>query len=164
MYLLWEMHVGHLAVGQKDFGLWGFHRLVSRPCDWACTVVQIWFMLTCKCLCKTRCSGTVCILTSTVFYMCEIEVLYTNVIYPCGSTDPSSSCQTRVPLLSVFSVLLFPSRSLSQDRSSPSPWTDLLSQPHKHKELANYCSMLQEHYHQSYVKGDLCPPTRMLQA
>uniref|UniRef100_A0A3B5QJK0 SZT2 subunit of KICSTOR complex n=1 Tax=Xiphophorus maculatus TaxID=8083 RepID=A0A3B5QJK0_XIPMA len=45
------------------------------------------------------------------------------------------------------------SRSLSQDRNSPSPWADLLSQPYKHKELANYCSLLQEHYHQSYVKG-----------
>ncbi|XP_076579461.1 SZT2 subunit of KICSTOR complex isoform X2 [Chaetodon auriga] len=44
-------------------------------------------------------------------------------------------------------------RSLSHDRSSPSPWTDLLAQPHKHKDLANYCSLLQEHYHQSYVKG-----------
>ncbi|XP_069378746.1 KICSTOR complex protein SZT2 isoform X8 [Paralichthys olivaceus] len=44
-------------------------------------------------------------------------------------------------------------RSLSQDRSVPSLWTDLLAQPHKHKELANYCSLLHEYYHQSYVKG-----------
>lgn len=57
-------------------------------------------MGSCKCLCKTRCSGTVCILTSTVFYMCEIEVLCTNVIYPCGFnwsfiilSDPGSSSQ-----------------------------------------------------------------------
>lgn len=48
-------------------------------------------------------------------------------------------------------------RSLSQDRSNPSPWTDILAQPHKHKELANYCSLLQEHYHQSFVKGDTSP-------
>ena len=34
-----------------------------------------------------------------------------------------------------------------------SSWTDSLTQSHKHKELANYCSLLQEHYHQSYVKG-----------
>lgn len=46
-------------------------------------------------------------------------------------------------------------RSLSQDRSSPSPWAELLAQPHKHKELSNYCSLLQEHYHQSYVRGNL---------
>lgn len=46
--------------------------------------------------------------------------------------------------------------SFSQDRSSPSPWTDPAAQPHKHKELANYCSLLKEHYHQSYVKGDPC--------
>lgn len=51
-------------------------------------------------------------------------------------------------------------RSLSQDRSSPSPWTDLLAHPHKHKELAHYCSLLQEHYHQSYVKGN-SPPGRL---
>ncbi|XP_056460489.1 KICSTOR complex protein SZT2 isoform X3 [Gadus chalcogrammus] len=44
-------------------------------------------------------------------------------------------------------------RSLSQERSSMSSWTDSLTQSHKHKELANYCSLLQEHYHQSYVKG-----------
>lgn len=44
-------------------------------------------------------------------------------------------------------------RSLSQERSMSS-WTDVLTQPHKHKELANYCRLLQEHYHQSYVKGD----------
>ncbi|CAB1417082.1 unnamed protein product, partial [Pleuronectes platessa] len=43
--------------------------------------------------------------------------------------------------------------SLSQDRSIPSLWTDLLAHPHKHKELANYCSLLHEYYHQSYVKG-----------
>ncbi|XP_069560041.1 KICSTOR complex protein SZT2-like [Brachyistius frenatus] len=61
----------------------------------------------------------------------------------------SSVCLTEC----VPSVLLSSVRSLSQDRSSPSPWTDLLTQPHKHKELANYCSLLQEHYHQSYVRG-----------
>ncbi|XP_061894627.1 KICSTOR complex protein SZT2-like isoform X3 [Entelurus aequoreus] len=44
-------------------------------------------------------------------------------------------------------------RSLSQDRSSPSPWTDLLAQPHKHKELAHHCSLLQEHYQQSFARG-----------
>ncbi|XP_015260478.1 PREDICTED: protein SZT2-like, partial [Cyprinodon variegatus] len=44
-------------------------------------------------------------------------------------------------------------RSLSQDRSGLSSWTDILSHPQKHKELANYCSLLQEHYHQSYVRG-----------
>uniref|UniRef100_A0A3Q3F4P2 SZT2 subunit of KICSTOR complex n=1 Tax=Labrus bergylta TaxID=56723 RepID=A0A3Q3F4P2_9LABR len=36
------------------------------------------------------------------------------------------------------------------------PWADLLAQPHKNKELANYCGLLQEHYHQSYVKGVYC--------
>ncbi|KAI7807837.1 KICSTOR complex protein SZT2 isoform X9 [Triplophysa rosa] len=44
-------------------------------------------------------------------------------------------------------------RSISQERSSASSWTELMAHPHKHKELANYCSLLQEHYYQSYVKG-----------
>ncbi|KAM6963146.1 KICSTOR complex protein SZT2 [Aplochiton taeniatus] len=44
-------------------------------------------------------------------------------------------------------------RSLSQERSSTSSWSDVVVHPHKHKELAHYCSLLQEHYQQSYVKG-----------
>ncbi|XP_051562300.1 KICSTOR complex protein SZT2-like isoform X5 [Myxocyprinus asiaticus] len=44
-------------------------------------------------------------------------------------------------------------RSISQERSNASSWTELMAHPHKHKELANYCSLLQEHYYQSYVKG-----------
>jgi len=44
-------------------------------------------------------------------------------------------------------------RSISQERSSASSWSELMTHPHKHKELANYCSLLQEHYYQSYVKG-----------
>lgn len=46
-------------------------------------------------------------------------------------------------------------RSISQERSSASSWTELMAHPHKHKELANYCSLLQEHYYQSYVKGHI---------
>uniref|UniRef100_A0A3P9Q4X0 SZT2 subunit of KICSTOR complex n=1 Tax=Poecilia reticulata TaxID=8081 RepID=A0A3P9Q4X0_POERE len=70
-------------------------------------------------------------------YNCSLEHLKEQLIHP------NSNCQPK--------DIFF--RSLSQDRNSPSPWTDLLSQPYKHKELANYCSLLQEHYHQSYVKG-----------
>ncbi|XP_023249147.1 KICSTOR complex protein SZT2 [Seriola lalandi dorsalis] len=69
-------------------------------------------------------------------YNCSLEHLKEQLVHPNSSRQPRD----------IF-------RSLSQDRSSPSPWTDLLAQPHKHKELANYCSLLQEHYHQSYVKG-----------
>uniref|UniRef100_A0AAY4B5N6 SZT2 n=1 Tax=Denticeps clupeoides TaxID=299321 RepID=A0AAY4B5N6_9TELE len=43
-------------------------------------------------------------------------------------------------------------QSISQERSGASSWTELMSHPHK-QQLANYCSLLQEHYHQSYVKG-----------
>uniref|UniRef100_A0A8D3E146 SZT2 subunit of KICSTOR complex n=1 Tax=Scophthalmus maximus TaxID=52904 RepID=A0A8D3E146_SCOMX len=69
-------------------------------------------------------------------YNCSLEHLKEQLVHPNSSRQPRD----------IF-------RLLSQDRSSPSPWTDLLAQPHKHKELANYCSLLQEHYHQSYVKG-----------
>ncbi|XP_075901818.1 KICSTOR complex protein SZT2 [Nelusetta ayraudi] len=70
-------------------------------------------------------------------YNCSLEHLKEQLVHPNTSRQPSD-------------IFL---RSLSQDRSSPSPWTDLLAHPHKHKELAHYCSLLQEHYHQSYVKG-----------
>ncbi|XP_068600053.1 KICSTOR complex protein SZT2 [Brachionichthys hirsutus] len=70
-------------------------------------------------------------------YNCSLELLKEQLVHPNSSRQPRD--------------LFF--RSLSQDRGSSSLWTDLLSQPHKHKELANYCSLLQEHYHQSYVKG-----------
>ncbi|KAG7228911.1 hypothetical protein INR49_008689 [Caranx melampygus] len=69
-------------------------------------------------------------------YNCSLEHLKEQLVHPNSSRQPRD----------IF-------RSLSQDRSNPSPWTDILAQPHKHKELANYCSLLQEHYHQSFVKG-----------
>uniref|UniRef100_A0A7N8XHG3 SZT2 subunit of KICSTOR complex n=1 Tax=Mastacembelus armatus TaxID=205130 RepID=A0A7N8XHG3_9TELE len=70
-------------------------------------------------------------------YNCSLEHLKEQLVHPNSSRQPRD--------------IFF--RSLSQDRSSPSPWTELLAQPHRHKELANYCSLLQEHYYQSYVKG-----------
>ncbi|MGH0160650.1 UNVERIFIED_CONTAM: hypothetical protein FKN15_046870 [Acipenser sinensis] len=47
-------------------------------------------------------------------------------------------------------------RSLSQERISSSSWADLLAHTRKQKELTSYCSQLQEHYHQCYVKGVFC--------
>ncbi|XP_041064757.1 KICSTOR complex protein SZT2 isoform X7 [Carcharodon carcharias] len=44
-------------------------------------------------------------------------------------------------------------RSLSQERPANSSSTDPISYLHKNKELSNYCNLLQEHYHQCYVKG-----------
>ncbi|TMS20033.1 KICSTOR complex protein SZT2 [Larimichthys crocea] len=70
-------------------------------------------------------------------YNCSLDHLKEQLVHPNSSHQPRD--------------IFF--RSLSQDRSSPSPWIDLLGQHHKHKELANYCSLLQEHYHQSYVRG-----------
>ncbi|XP_040216818.1 KICSTOR complex protein SZT2 isoform X2 [Rana temporaria] len=40
------------------------------------------------------------------------------------------------------------SRSLSQERPTASPFIH-----HRQKELVNHCNLLQEHYHQCYVKG-----------
>ncbi|XP_029004504.1 KICSTOR complex protein SZT2 isoform X3 [Betta splendens] len=70
-------------------------------------------------------------------YNCSLEQLKEQLVHA------NSTCQPR--------DIFF--RTLSQDRSSMSPWADLFAQSHKHKELANYCSLLQEHYHQSYVRG-----------
>uniref|UniRef100_UPI00398E855C KICSTOR complex protein SZT2 n=1 Tax=Pristiophorus japonicus TaxID=55135 RepID=UPI00398E855C len=44
-------------------------------------------------------------------------------------------------------------RSLSQERPANSSSVDPISHLHRNKELANYCNLLQEHYHQCYVKG-----------
>ncbi|XP_061680638.1 KICSTOR complex protein SZT2 isoform X2 [Syngnathoides biaculeatus] len=70
-------------------------------------------------------------------YNCCLELLKEQLVHPAANRQPRD----------VFF------RSLSQDRSGPSPWTDLLAQPHKHKELAHFCSLLQEHYQQSFAKG-----------
>uniref|UniRef100_W5L0P6 SZT2 subunit of KICSTOR complex n=1 Tax=Astyanax mexicanus TaxID=7994 RepID=W5L0P6_ASTMX len=70
-------------------------------------------------------------------YNCSLESLKDQLVHPNSSRQPRD-------------VFL---RSLSQDRSSSSSWTDLMAHPHKQKELANYCSLLQEHYYQSYVRG-----------
>lgn len=48
-------------------------------------------------------------------------------------------------------MLPFP-RSQSLDRPPSASWLD-----HKHKELVGYCTLLQEHSHQCYVKGEGLP-------
>ncbi|XP_023809816.1 KICSTOR complex protein SZT2 isoform X3 [Oryzias latipes] len=70
-------------------------------------------------------------------YNCSLEHLKEQLVHPHASRQPPD-------------IFL---RSLSQDRSSLSSWTDLLALPHKNKELVTFCNLLQEHYHQSYVKG-----------
>ncbi|XP_018594122.1 KICSTOR complex protein SZT2 isoform X2 [Scleropages formosus] len=69
-------------------------------------------------------------------YNCSLDSLKEQLVHPNSNRQPSD--------------ILF--RAFSQERSSTS-WTELIAHPHKHKELANYCSLLQEHYHQCYVKG-----------
>ncbi|MBN3298637.1 SZT2 protein, partial [Amia calva] len=70
-------------------------------------------------------------------YNCSLEALREQLVHPQADRQPRD--------------IFF--RSLSQERTTSSSWTDLMAHPHKQKELANFCSLLQEHYHQSYVKG-----------
>ncbi|XP_070764616.1 KICSTOR complex protein SZT2 [Enoplosus armatus] len=86
-------------------------------------------------------------------YNCSLEHLKEQLVHPNSSRQPRDVFFRAQDAESWEMNQQMKFRSLSQDRSSPSPWTDLLAQPHKQKDLANYCSLLQEHYHQSYVKG-----------
>ncbi|XP_059197167.1 KICSTOR complex protein SZT2 isoform X2 [Centropristis striata] len=86
-------------------------------------------------------------------YNCSLEHLKEQLVHPSSSRQPRDVFFRAQDAESWEMYQQVKLRSLSQDRSSPSPWTDLLAQPHKHKELGNYCSLLQEHYHQSYVRG-----------
>ncbi|XP_045905666.1 KICSTOR complex protein SZT2 isoform X11 [Micropterus dolomieu] len=86
-------------------------------------------------------------------YNCSLEHLKEQLVHPNSSRQPRDIFFRAQDAESWEMNQQMKFRSLSLDRSSPSPWTDLLAQPHKNKELANYCSLLQEHYHQSYVKG-----------
>ncbi|XP_048353115.1 KICSTOR complex protein SZT2 isoform X1 [Sphaerodactylus townsendi] len=65
-------------------------------------------------------------------YSCSLELLQEQMITP----KPDK------PLRDIFF------RSQSVERSTSAPWLDP-----KHKELVSYCTMLQEHSHQCYVKG-----------
>ncbi|XP_028301054.1 KICSTOR complex protein SZT2 isoform X3 [Gouania willdenowi] len=86
-------------------------------------------------------------------YNCSLELLKEQLVQQNSSSQPKDVF-FRAPEAESWKMYEeMKYRSLSQDRSSPSPWMELLAQPHKHKELANYCSLLQEHYHQSYVRG-----------
>nr|XP_043900372.1 KICSTOR complex protein SZT2 isoform X3 [Solea senegalensis] len=85
-------------------------------------------------------------------YSCSLDHLKEQLVHPNSSRQPRDIFRAQDADSWEFSQPM-KFRSLSQDRNSPSPWTDLLAQPHKQKELANYCSLLQEHYHQSYVRG-----------
>ncbi|XP_041861304.1 KICSTOR complex protein SZT2 isoform X2 [Melanotaenia boesemani] len=86
-------------------------------------------------------------------YNCSLEHLKEQLVHPNSGRQPRDIFFRSQDAESWEMYQQMKLRSLSQDRSSPSPWTELLSQPHKQKELANYCNLLQEHYHQSYVKG-----------
>ncbi|KAJ8276956.1 hypothetical protein GJAV_G00069790 [Gymnothorax javanicus] len=96
-------------------------------------------------LSRTRCP--------VYIYNCSLEALKEQLVHP------SSGRQLRDVFLrpedadswNIDEQMKF--RPLSLERSGTSSWTELMAHPHKHKELVNYCTVLQEHYHQSYVKG-----------
>ncbi|XP_077463799.1 SZT2 subunit of KICSTOR complex isoform X2 [Stigmatopora argus] len=76
-------------------------------------------------------------------YNCSLELLKQQLVHPNPPAAPN-----RQPRDIFF-------RSPSHDRvgGPSSPWTELLAQPHKHKELAHYCALLQEHYQQSFARA-----------
>ncbi|KAL8178838.1 UNVERIFIED_CONTAM: hypothetical protein K2H54_057144 [Gekko kuhli] len=74
--------------------------------------------------CRVRCPVYV--------YSCSLELLREQMITP----KPDK------PLRDIFF------RSQSVERPTSAPWLDP-----KHKELVSYCTLLQEHSHQCYVKG-----------
>nr|XP_057930082.1 KICSTOR complex protein SZT2 isoform X1 [Doryrhamphus excisus] len=86
-------------------------------------------------------------------YNCCLELLKEQLVHPGTNRQPRDVFfrPQEAQFWQMSQQMKF--RSLSQDRSSPSPWTDLLAHPHKHKELAHYCSLLQEHYQQCFAKG-----------
>ncbi|KAG7488258.1 hypothetical protein MATL_G00032180 [Megalops atlanticus] len=86
-------------------------------------------------------------------YSCSLESLKDQLVHPRTSRQPRDIFFRPQDADSWEISQQMKYRSLSQERSSTSSWTELMAHPHKHKELANYCSLLQEHYHQSYVKG-----------
>ncbi|XP_052454907.1 KICSTOR complex protein SZT2 isoform X6 [Carassius gibelio] len=86
-------------------------------------------------------------------YNCSLESLKEQLVHPRSGRQPRDVF-FRAQETDTWEFSQQPKyRSISQERSSASSWTELMTQPHKHKELANYCSLLQEHYYQSYVKG-----------
>ncbi|XP_044298732.1 KICSTOR complex protein SZT2 isoform X1 [Varanus komodoensis] len=74
--------------------------------------------------CRARCPVFV--------YSCSLELLREQMI----------SARSDKPLRDIFF------RSQSVERPTSAPWLDS-----KHKELVSYCTLLQEHSHQCYVKG-----------
>ncbi|XP_066518983.1 KICSTOR complex protein SZT2 [Hoplias malabaricus] len=86
-------------------------------------------------------------------YNCSLDSLKDQLVHPHSNRQPRDVFLRPQDAESWELNQQLKFRSLSQDRSSTSSWVDLLAHPHRQKELANYCSLLQEHYYQSYVRG-----------
>nr|XP_015210685.1 PREDICTED: protein SZT2 isoform X4 [Lepisosteus oculatus] len=86
-------------------------------------------------------------------YNCSLETLREQLVHPQQDRQPRDIFfrPQDADSWELYQQMKF--RSCSQERTSSSSWTDLRAHPLKQKELANFCSLLQEHYHQSYVKG-----------
>ncbi|XP_075472186.1 KICSTOR complex protein SZT2 isoform X4 [Ascaphus truei] len=84
-------------------------------------------------------------------YNCSLEALRDQLVSPRQERPSSDVFFSEFKLQDSVSWGVFPdlkTRSQSQERPSAVPFIH-----HKQKELVNYCTLLQEHYHQCYVKG-----------
>ncbi|KAM4642202.1 KICSTOR complex protein SZT2 [Discoglossus pictus] len=84
-------------------------------------------------------------------YNCPLETLREQLVGPRLQRPLGDVFFSELKLQDSVSWEIFQdlkTRSYSQERPSAIPFIH-----HKQKELVNYCSLLQEHYHQCYVKG-----------
>ncbi|KAM4722946.1 KICSTOR complex protein SZT2, partial [Rhinophrynus dorsalis] len=84
-------------------------------------------------------------------YNCPLESLREQLVNPRHQRLASDVFFSEFKLQDSVSWGVFQemkTRSLSQERPTAVPFIH-----HKQKELVNYCNLLQEHYHQCYVKG-----------
>ncbi|XP_053549576.1 KICSTOR complex protein SZT2 isoform X2 [Bombina bombina] len=84
-------------------------------------------------------------------YNCTLDSLREQLISPRQQRPANDVFFSEFKLQDTVSWEIFQdmkTRSYSQERPSAVPLIH-----HKQKELVNYCSLLQEHYHQCYVKG-----------
>eukprot|EP00062_Callorhinchus_milii_P003247 gi/632940344/ref/XP_007885267.1/ PREDICTED: protein SZT2 [Callorhinchus milii] len=86
-------------------------------------------------------------------YNCSLDSLREQLVNPCADRPTRDLYFRFQDNVSWEMCPDLKNRSLSHERPANSPWIDPISRHHKNKELSNYCSLLQEHYHQCYAKG-----------
>ncbi|XP_060686536.1 KICSTOR complex protein SZT2 [Hemiscyllium ocellatum] len=86
-------------------------------------------------------------------YNCSLESLREQLVNSCAERSKKDIYFRSQDNVSWELYQDLKTRSLSQERSANSSSVDPQSYLHKNKELTNYCNLIQEHYHQCYVKG-----------